>query len=39
MAIYDRAVTLALSATKVIQLERLAALVPAMKSLKIELIT
>jgi len=39
MAIYDRAVTSALSATKVIQLERLAALVPAMKSLKIELIT
>lgn len=39
MAIYDRAVTSALTATKVVQLERLAALVPALKSLKIELIT
>lgn len=39
MAIYDRAVTSALSATKVVQFERLAAVVPAVKMLKIELIT
>lgn len=38
MAIYDRAVTSALGARKVVQLERIAALVPALKSLKIELI-
>lgn len=38
MAIYDRAVTSALSATNVVKLEWLAALVPALKSLKIELI-
>lgn len=38
MAIYDRAVTSALTTTKVFQLERLAALVPALKSLRLELI-
>lgn len=38
MAIYDLAVTSALSATKVVRLERLATLVPALKSLKVELI-
>lgn len=38
MAIYDRAVTPGLSAQPVVQLERLAALVPALKTLKTNLI-
>jgi hypothetical protein len=38
MAIYDRAVTAGLSAQPMVQLERLAALVPALKSLKTNLI-
>jgi len=38
MAIYDRAVTPGLSAQPVVQLERLAALVPALNTLKINLI-
>lgn len=38
IAIYDRAVTPALSAQPVVQLERLAALVPALKTLKTALI-
>jgi hypothetical protein len=38
MAIYDRAVAPGLSAQPVVQIERLAALVPALKSLKIQLI-
>lgn len=39
MAIYDRAVTTSLDATSVVQLERLATFVPALKTLKIRLIT
>ncbi len=38
MAIYDRAVTPGLSAQAVVQLERLAALVPALKILRTTLI-
>jgi len=38
IAIYDRAVALGLSAQPVVQIERLAALVPALKSLKTQLI-
>ncbi len=38
MAIYDRAVTPGLSAQPVVQIERLAALVPALRSLKTQLI-
>lgn len=38
MAIYDRAITPGLTAQPVIQLERLAALVPALKTLKTDLI-